>query len=145
MGYHLDIFGLPEHRSFVVIQYRVERVLPFTRWHPHLFYTDSVLNEKFSRIDYRHRIDSRNRVISIIEIVSTIDISGISINSMISIVNRINLIFSSIDVARKRRLLSAGVVQRPKPERQTRRVMFGTVAGWQNPEPGRPGKKTWDR
>ena len=45
---------------------------------------------------------------------------------------------------RKRRLLFAGVVQRAKPERLTRRAMFGTMDGGENPGPGRPGK-TWAR
>ena len=43
---------------------------------------------------------------------------------------------------RKRRLLSAGGVQRPHIERLTRRVMFGTMAGEENPAPGRP-EKNW--
>ena len=38
----------------------------------------------------------------------------------------------------KRRLLFAGDVQRMADERLTRRVRFGTMAGWENPEPGRP-------
>ena len=43
---------------------------------------------------------------------------------------------------RKRRLLSAGGVQRTHIERLTRRVMFGTMAGEENPAPGRP-EKNW--
>ena len=43
---------------------------------------------------------------------------------------------------RKRRLLSAGGVQRTHIERLTRRVMFGTMAGEENPVPGRP-EKNW--
>ena len=39
---------------------------------------------------------------------------------------------------RKRRLLFAGAVQRTHNERLTRRVMFGTMAGGENPGPGRP-------
>ena len=45
---------------------------------------------------------------------------------------------------RKRRLLFAGGVRRAKPERLTRRVMFGTMAGGKNPGPARP-EKTWAR
>ena len=37
---------------------------------------------------------------------------------------------------RKRRLLFAGAVQRTHNERLTRRVMFGTMAGGENPGPG---------
>ena len=43
---------------------------------------------------------------------------------------------------RKQRLLFAGAVQRTNSERQTRRVMFGTTAGGENPGPGRP-EKNW--
>ena len=43
---------------------------------------------------------------------------------------------------RKRRLLFAGGVQRTHHERLTRRVMFGTMAGGENPGPGRP-EKNW--
>ena len=43
---------------------------------------------------------------------------------------------------RKRRLLFAGAVQRTHNERLTRRVMFGTMAGGENPGPGRP-EKNW--
>ena len=43
---------------------------------------------------------------------------------------------------RKRRLLFAGAVQRTNNERLTRRVMFGTMAGGENPGPGRP-EKNW--
>ena len=43
---------------------------------------------------------------------------------------------------RKRRLLFAGGVQRTSNERLTRRVMFGTMAGGQNPGPSRP-EKNW--
>ena len=43
---------------------------------------------------------------------------------------------------RKRRLLFAGGVQRTHKERLTRRVMFGTMAGGENPGPGRP-EKNW--
>ena len=39
---------------------------------------------------------------------------------------------------RKRRLLFAGAVQRTNNERLTRRVMFGTMAGGENPGPGQP-------
>ena len=39
---------------------------------------------------------------------------------------------------RKRRLLFAGAVQRTNNERLTRRMMFGTMAGGENPGPGRP-------
>ena len=42
---------------------------------------------------------------------------------------------------RNRRLLFAGAVQRTHNERLTRRVMFGTMAGGENPGPGRPEKK----
>ena len=42
----------------------------------------------------------------------------------------------------KRRLLSAGAVQRTTSERLTHRVMFGTFAGGENPGPGRP-EKNW--
>ena len=38
----------------------------------------------------------------------------------------------------KRRLLFAGGVQRTHNQRLTRRVMFGTMAGGENPGPGRP-------
>ena len=41
-----------------------------------------------------------------------------------------------------RRLLFAGAVQRTHNERLTRRVMFGTMAGGENPGPGRP-EKNW--
>ena len=48
----------------------------------------------------------------------------------------------SVETAiRKRRLLFAGAVQRTNNERRTRRVMFGTMAGGENPGPGRPKKK----
>ena len=43
---------------------------------------------------------------------------------------------------RKRRLLFAGAVQRTTNERLTHRVMFGTLAGGENPGPGRP-EKNW--
>ena len=43
---------------------------------------------------------------------------------------------------RKRRLLFAGAVQRTNNEQLTRRVMFGTTAGGENPGPGRP-EKNW--
>ena len=43
---------------------------------------------------------------------------------------------------RKRRLLFAGAVQRTTNERLTHRVMFGTLAGGENPVPGRP-EKNW--
>ena len=43
---------------------------------------------------------------------------------------------------RKRRLLFPGAVQRTHNERLTRRVMFGTMAGRENPGPGRP-EKNW--
>ena len=43
----------------------------------------------------------------------------------------------------KRRLLFAGAVQRTHNERLTRRVMFGTMAGGENPGLGRP-EKNWD-
>ena len=39
---------------------------------------------------------------------------------------------------RKRRLLFARGVQRTHNKRLTRRVMFGMMAGWENPGPGRP-------
>ena len=39
---------------------------------------------------------------------------------------------------RKRRLLFAGTLQRTNNERLTRRVLFGTMAGGENPRPGRP-------
>ena len=42
----------------------------------------------------------------------------------------------------KRRLLFAGAVQRTHNERLTRPVMFGTMAGGENPGPGRP-EKNW--
>ena len=42
---------------------------------------------------------------------------------------------------RKRRLLFAGAVQRTHNERLTCRVMYGTMAGLENPGPGRAGKK----
>ena len=41
---------------------------------------------------------------------------------------------------RKRRLLFAGAVQRTHNERLTRGVMFGTMAGGENPGPGRQEK-----
>ena len=41
----------------------------------------------------------------------------------------------------KRRLLFAGGVQRTHNERVTRRVMFGTMAGGENPGQGRPENK----
>ena len=43
---------------------------------------------------------------------------------------------------RKRRLLFAEAVERTHNERLTRRVMFGTMAGGQNPGPSRP-EKNW--
>ena len=43
---------------------------------------------------------------------------------------------------RKRRLLFAGAVQPTHNERLTRRVMFGTMAGGENPGPGRPEKNS---
>ena len=43
---------------------------------------------------------------------------------------------------RTRRLLFAGAVQRAHNERLTRRVTFGTMAGGENPGPGRP-EKNW--
>ena len=43
---------------------------------------------------------------------------------------------------RKRRLLFAGAVQRMHNERLTRRMMFGTMAGGENPGPDRP-EKNW--
>ena len=43
---------------------------------------------------------------------------------------------------RKRCLLFAGAVQRTRNERLTRWVMFGTIAGGENPGPGRP-EKNW--
>ena len=43
---------------------------------------------------------------------------------------------------RKRRLLFARAVQRTNNERLTRRVMFGTMAGEENPGPDRP-EKNW--
>ena len=43
---------------------------------------------------------------------------------------------------RKRRLLFAGAVQGTHNERLTRRVMFGTMAGGENPGPSRP-EKNW--
>ena len=42
----------------------------------------------------------------------------------------------------KRRLLFAATVQRTTNERLARRVMFGTMAGGENPRPSRP-KKNW--
>ena len=39
---------------------------------------------------------------------------------------------------RKRRLLVAGGVKRTNNERLAHRVMFGTMAGGENPRPGRP-------
>ena len=45
---------------------------------------------------------------------------------------------------RKRRLLFAGAVQRTHNESLTRRVMFGTMVGVENPGPGRP-EKNWAR
>ena len=39
-------------------------------------------------------------------------------------------------------LLFVGAVQRTNNERPTRRVMFGTMAGGENPRPGRP-EKNW--
>ena len=47
----------------------------------------------------------------------------------------------SVETTSKRRLLFAGGVQRTHHERPTRRVMFGTMAGGENPGPGRPEKK----
>ena len=41
-------------------------------------------------------------------------------------------------IIRKRRLLFAGAVQRTTNERLTHRLMFGTMAGGENPAPGRP-------
>ena len=41
---------------------------------------------------------------------------------------------------RKRSLLFAGAVRRTHNELLTRRVMFGTMAGGENPGPGRPEK-----
>ena len=38
----------------------------------------------------------------------------------------------------KRRLFFSGAVQRTTNERLTHRVMFGTLAGGENPGPGRP-------
>ena len=43
---------------------------------------------------------------------------------------------------RKRRLLFTGAVQRTHNERLTRRMMFGTMSGGENPGPGRP-EKNW--
>ena len=43
---------------------------------------------------------------------------------------------------RKGHLLFAGGAQRTNNERLTRRVMFGTTAGGENPGPGRP-EKNW--
>ena len=43
---------------------------------------------------------------------------------------------------RKRRLLFAGAVQRTHKKRLTRRVIFGTMAGGDNPGPRRP-EKNW--
>ena len=43
---------------------------------------------------------------------------------------------------RKRRHLFAGALQRTHNERLTCRVMFGTMAGVENPGPGRP-EKNW--
>ena len=43
---------------------------------------------------------------------------------------------------RKRRLLFTGAVQRTQNDGLTRRVMFGTMAGGENPGPGRP-EKNW--
>ena len=43
---------------------------------------------------------------------------------------------------RKRRLLFAGAVQGTHNERLTRRMMFGTMAGGENPGPGRR-EKNW--
>ena len=40
----------------------------------------------------------------------------------------------------KRRLLFSGAVQRTHNEQLTRRNMFGTMAGGENPRPGRPEK-----
>ena len=45
---------------------------------------------------------------------------------------------------RKRRLLSAGAVQRTHNERLTRRVIFGTMAGGEKPGPGRP-ENSWSQ
>ena len=45
---------------------------------------------------------------------------------------------------RRRRLLFAGAVQRTHDERLTRRVMFGTMVGGENPGPGRR-EKSWAR
>ena len=41
-------------------------------------------------------------------------------------------------IIRKRRFLFAGGVQRTHNERLTRRVIFETMAGGENPGPGRP-------
>ena len=43
---------------------------------------------------------------------------------------------------RKRGLLFAGAVQQTNNERLTRGVMLGTMAGGENPGPGRP-EKNW--
>ena len=43
---------------------------------------------------------------------------------------------------RKRRLLFAGAVQRTHNDGLIRRVMFGTIAGGENPGPGRP-EQNW--
>ena len=43
---------------------------------------------------------------------------------------------------RKRCLLFGGAVQRTHNERQNRRTIFGTMAGGENPGPGRP-EKNW--
>ena len=44
----------------------------------------------------------------------------------------------------KRRLLFAEGVQRTHEERPTRRMMFRSMAGGENPGPGRP-EKNWDQ
>ena len=47
-------------------------------------------------------------------------------------------------ITRKRRFPFAGAVQRTNIERLTRRVLFGTMTGGENPGPGRQ-EKNWDR
>ena len=48
----------------------------------------------------------------------------------------------SVETTIRKRRLFAGAVQRTTNERLTHRVMFGTLAGGENPGPGRP-EKNW--
>ena len=44
----------------------------------------------------------------------------------------------SVETTIRKRSLLYGAVQRTHNERLTRRIMFGTMAGGENPRPGRP-------